>query len=79
MKLFVIYVASDILVTLAATFVSYSNRGREVEHSETGNSYRIEIITINGVDHEFIIKEHSQYFNGFTHSLECPCLKKKGE
>ena len=79
MKIIIIFVASAVLLSLAVIVVSSSHQGCSAAYSATGSCYSIDTITIHGVDHEFIIKKHSQYFNGFTHSPECPCLKKKGE
>ena len=68
-----------IIIVLAAIVVLSSCQKRSVAYSVTGECYTLDTINIHGVDHEFIIKDHSQYYNGFTHSPECPCLKKKGE
>ena len=68
-----------IFIVLTAIAVLSSCDRRSVAYSVAGYGYRIDTINIHGVYHEFLIQSNNQYFNGFTHSPECPCLKKKGE
>ena len=76
MKVIIILATSAVVLIFATILILSLCRESEVVHSSAGRSYSIDTITIHGVDHEFIIKDYSQYFNGFTHSPECPCLKK---
>ena len=63
-------------IVLTAIAVLSSCDKRSVVYSVTGDSYTLDTINIHGVDHEFLIQSNNQYFNGFTPSPECPCLKK---
>lgn len=65
-----------IIIVLTAIAVLSSCQKRSVAYSVTGECYTLDTINIHGVDHEFLIREGNPYFSGFTHSPECPCLKK---
>ena len=64
------------MIIVLTAIITLSGCYRYDTYSRNGYCYELDTINIHGVDHEFIIKKHSQYFNGFTHSPECPCLKK---
>ena len=68
-----------IFIVLVAILVLSSCDKRSVVYSVTECGYKLDTINVHGVYHEFLIQSNNQYFNGFTHSPECPCLKKKGE
>ena len=69
-------VAIAVMLSLTVIFVSAVYHEHIVEYSVKESTYTLDTINIHGVDHEFLIKRNSQYINGFTHSPECPCLKK---
>lgn len=69
-------VAIAVILSATVIFALAVYHEHSVAYSGKGSTYTLDTINIHGVDHEFIIKEHGQYSNGFTHSPECPCLKK---
>ena len=64
------------IIFVLTAIIALSGCVRYDAYSRNGYGYELDTINIHGVDHEFIVKDHNQYFNGFTHSPECPCLKK---
>lgn len=63
------------IIILTVIAILSSCQERTTIHSVKGWDYELDTINIHGINHEFLIK-HKEYLNGFTHSPECPCLKK---